>query len=895
VIDAFPARGGLRGAAARFAAVTVAVAFAVLLVAYVGLIESNTLRAESFRYFSRTMLPLLLGHAVLLLLLIWALKPRAGWLLLFWSGSALALALAGSASVTRGFPALALFACVLLATGKPIADRLLDAPSRGWAASLGFGIAATAVLASFLAACHWLRPVILIPALLGIGFALWGSTAFRFWKAGSARLSYMRPAIARLRDRWNAPVNWTAGLAVEGLFLVAVFILVSAAAPEGKSDAMRFYWPYVKLLAHHAGFFDNPYQSPYILPQAGLAYAAAVLTFSAGAVRWAMPLVWLALVGIACRRLRLDREASSAGVVMVTAACPVVVWVASSLMQDLFVSLSVVLLALLCIEGREPGSRRYWAALGIACGLAWTAKYTTAAYAMPLAMWGIWRAARGTPPRQSIQGAALACICGVGTALPWLWHAYRQSGNPVFPFFPGLFPSPLWPKGLGSGNLDLFYIPFTVRGWLFWPIDMTLHAERFVETNPGGLGLVVPVIVVAGLVGFWKSRPPMRALFMSAAAGTLLLWSQTAYFRYWMPGVWLAALAAGDALQDRVRARTVQGLVVAAALVISLCQLPAEMTNSWSDPKGWPWDFYTGKIGEADYLDRVDIGFKALRSAEFFRRSLTIAVPKGAWPRVWSTGFQSVGHLDVEPMEATLWEMSAHGLDDVRSQADFLASAGSEFWIVNHAAEDARWIKASGLGGFFWQDSARVALHGRVAVYRMPPAQKVLQAFDSRVSAGSELILDPGMEMGDLTLSGYWWADTPRRWLQSESNALSGRGVLQFQPGAAAHQDVALPRGLEKVSGTASARSQKPGAPGAFLFQVVWTDLMGTFIHADSLRIETQDVWTKYELASRRPPNAQFVSVYFSDAGNGGAALVDEVHLYSESNPYSESIPAPGH
>ena len=35
--------------------------------------------------------------------------------------------------------------------------------------------------------------------------------------------------------------------------------------------------------------------------------------------------------------------------------CPAVLWVASSLMLDTFVCVSVVVLAVLCVEGREPG------------------------------------------------------------------------------------------------------------------------------------------------------------------------------------------------------------------------------------------------------------------------------------------------------------------------------------------------------------------------------------------------------------------------------------------------------------------------------------------------------------------------------------------------------------
>ena len=57
---------------------------------------------------------------------------------------------------------------------------------------------------------------------------------------------------------------------------MTVFLIVAAAAPELRSDAIRIYWPYVKLMKHSQGFFDLPFHFSYIIPQAGLSYAASV-------------------------------------------------------------------------------------------------------------------------------------------------------------------------------------------------------------------------------------------------------------------------------------------------------------------------------------------------------------------------------------------------------------------------------------------------------------------------------------------------------------------------------------------------------------------------------------------------------------------------------------------
>ena len=50
------------------------------------------------------------------------------------------------------------------------------------------------------------------------------------------------------------------------------------------------------------------------------------------------------------------------------------------------------------------------------------------------------------------------------------------------------------------------------------------------------------------------------------------------------------------------------------------------MINSWMDPQGWPWAFFSGKIDTGEHINRVYPGFNQFRNLEVFQKG---------WPQVW--------------------------------------------------------------------------------------------------------------------------------------------------------------------------------------------------------------------------------------------------------------------
>ncbi|MBI3940492.1 MAG: hypothetical protein HY315_06625 [Acidobacteria bacterium] len=827
---------------------------------YLPLIRGARLPAQ---FFFQWILPVAAGHIGLLLLLNVLLKARAASAtVLYWVLSAAVLIAAGGASRSLALLLLAGATIALLIVGSALSGLLVAEEFQGWGTGLGFGIIAASAVSSWLAAFNLLTGWS-IGSLAVIACAV----AFRRSHVWSA----LRRAWGNIIPAWNL----STAVALEGVFLVAAFLLVAAASPETRSDAVRIYWPYVRMMARDSGFFDLPFQWGFVIPQAGLAYAAALLLLVGPvAVRWSMFICWLGLIAITGRLAINSSRNVSLSIVLVVASCPVLVWVASSLMQESFVSLVTVTLAVLTLGGKHPGTGRFWAGVGAMVGMAWVAKYSTLAYAVPLGVCALIRGLRATGWRKNLRGLAFAAASGFLAASPWLWHTYRQSGNPFFPFLLRLFPAPLWPNGVGTFNLDSFGISPNLQGWLLWPIDMTYHTNRFFEGFPGSLGMVLPVLLVLGVPGFWKGSRTTRFLVISAATGTFLLWFQTGYIRYWQPGLWLLAPAAAEGAARLARSSRSQFVLCAAALTISLFQLPVAMFNSQFDPRGWPWDYYAGKISEDDYLERYYPGFGKIRGLELFHRK---------WPRVWFTGYEAAGHLNVQPLEAMLWEIPLHGAADPRSQIRHLGSLGCDYWIVNRSAPDAQWFRATGLSNFYWEDKNLLTEEGPVAVFRMNSLREALQKFDERAVAGADLMLDGGFEKGDLEQLGHWRVEPADKWIFSESEAFAGRGYVVSRPGGAVRQDVPLPPGLARVEATLWTHAVRPSSQAQLDLQVVWTGALGNFISREFTSVRPEGQWTQRRIQRSVPAGAKYATVFVSSEGEDSGVRVDEVHLYSRA------------
>ncbi len=849
---------------------------AIALSFYLRLFSRVQGRTDVFSFFLHWLLPAAVIHTSCFLLLSLVFKVRAPGIILFWALSAAVLVPLGGWSKTVGLILILLFGFVLVRIGRVFVESLLPEESSNWGISLSLALVFLAAGGSLLAWLHlfnwWALGLMLLIAL--VPDLRRGTAAFR---------SDVRAGWNSILLGWDFPF----ALAMQAMFLLGIFAYVSALAPETNSDAVRFYWPYMRLMRHYAGFFDGRYQWSYTIPQAGLIYGSAVLSLLGSyAVRLSMLLIWAALIGAVCRRGPDRTPGVRYGLAVVLASCPVVVWVASSLMLDTFVCAVVIALAVLCVEGREPGSAKFWIAVGICAGTAWAAKFSALAYAVPLVAYAAIRSLRAAGIVKTIRGLLLSAFCFIATLGPWLYHSYSQSGNPVFPFLLNIFPAPLWPRGVGFSNLDSFRLPPGWRGWLLWPIDLTFHTHKFLEGYDGKLGLALLVVLALAIYIVWKGKAQGRALAVIIFIATALLWSQTAYVRYWLPSLWLVAIAASHPLKGARQPATKVPLIVVAAFLIMMPQVLFSMINYWPSPQGWPWQVYTGKISARAYLGDQ---FAAL-STEIERHGAL----GHDWPRVWFTGSEAIGHLQVQPMEATVWELTLHTLDP-RSKIQYLSTAGCKYWIVNEEENDALWFRALGISHFFWNESNLIVRAGPLAVYRMPTPDSALHDFDSRAAPGTDLLLNGSAEIGNEGMPKFWLTDGEAPKLAVTPQALDGTHCMQLGIKTGMRQAVALPPGLKSVEFLLSARAVQSGKPVAFRYQIY---SLGYEKDPATLRPEDQvqpergltgksesgtvaTEWQQFRTIFDIPDLARYVVVSIDKPEGSGEIWIDSVHLYS--------------
>lgn len=858
--------------------------FAAILWFYVPLLRAlEDLRPAVTQFFWHSVFRAAAAHVACLLALSLVFRRKAGPALVFWGASLIGFLAMGRFRFVLAFVLAGVAALLLAAVGAEVARAILPAQFRFWAVNLSFGILVSSVVGSALAAFHlfyWWSAALAMAPLVAL-------TLSRFARERPGWSARMTGTLRGALGDWNLEK----ALALEGIFLLLVFALVGACAPETRSDAIRLYWPYVKLLRHFGGFVEMPFQWSYIVPQPGLTFAATVLTFFGPlAVRFSMVLVLLSLFGLCAGRSLLARPAATA-LAVVVASCPIVLWTAFSLYQDAFVSLVVLLLAVVCIEGRDAGSSRYWIGVGALAGLAWCAKFSTICYALPLLAWALVRG-RSVGWRRSL-GRFLG-LGGAGALLvaaPWLFHSYDQSGNPVFPLANRFFPSPLWPEDLtllGSKLLDQFHLAPGVAGALMAPIDLTFHTDRFVEGPAGFLGVAFPALIALSLAAAVKGRTRSRILIAAGLLGTALVWRSTGYIRYWLPGLWLTGAGVAGEIGNLFRGRASRILAVSIGIALLVLQVPFSMVAAWGDADGWPWKLYWGSVGEEAYLERTP-GFRALRKMEQSRPS---------WPRFWYTGLESVGNVEGVPFMAELWEFGVHGATDLESMTRYIEKAKCDYWVVQADSKGARYLSDLGLAKRYWLPEKLFAADEAVKIYRLrpPPEPSALEqrSEPARYRAGSagtpfELARNGGFEQGQATAPADWSLTGPAKRVLGGGAGGNEGAALEIQGGGSGAQTVPIPGGVRVVRLSQSIRAASPGPLEARL-QVNWSTKTGAFLAADIEVVQAGPEWDRYSMISAVPPKAGRATVIVGLHHPAGTAFFDDVRLEgaADSLPFRE-------
>jgi hypothetical protein len=655
-------------------------------------------------FYRRFVVPAFLAHAGTSLVL-WLISRRRGWaVVLFFATTGLALITVGGGVSWATLSEMILLGVTAIAIGDSVSRRVLAPNDRRGFINLGFGILVISFTASVLGTFGAFRT-----GVLAISLGLLAAPgARRDWPRLPRRI---RQVWRSLEGRW--PLARV--LAFESSWLLAALVWVSAAPPERRSDGLRLYLPFIKSLARLHHLPSSPFPWSVVIPEAGPAYSATLLAlFGKRALRYAMPLCLLALGGIVSSVGRGKRgSAVSASIAVAVASIPIVLLTTASLMNEAFVSLAVLLFAWVAVRSPTVRSASFGLVLGGAGAVAVGAKYTTLVYLAPFGLWAIWRASRAGKRSvlRLLGGGALAA--GVLFA-PWMWQAWRLVRNPFFPFLSRWIPTRLYPFGLGKGNLNLFHFRPGWFSWLAAPYDLTFHTSRHLETFDGGLGLAFLGVLAGSLVlAFTRQRRIVFPLLSGAIVGTVLLWTQTSYVRYWLPSVWLLALVAAVGLSRVVREGFIAAEIAALGMVFLLLQVPIATSQAWQEPDGLPWDYYAGLISDERFMERFSGGLAMVGASRLI----------GPSPVVLETGIDSCADADVSCVEMAYWHLGTYfNLRTVPGAIALIRSTGARYWAVDSQSSDATFFEQFGLARELWREDRLVYSSGAIRVFRLDDA-----------------------------------------------------------------------------------------------------------------------------------------------------------------------------
>lgn len=453
-----------------------------------------------------------------------------------------------------------------------------------------------------------------------------------------------------------------------------------ALAPAVSWDALTYHLRTPERALATGTWSPDPFNVPTFFPSAhgtlyGLTLVGDPEGVAAQLLSWAFHLA--AVLAIGRSAAGLGGEGAGRAAAVFYAALPAAGVVASFSWADspLVFALSTACLAL--VRGIPAASLPL-------LGLAAAVKYTGIHFALPMALAAAWLAARGATSRLAARGA----LIGLGIAAPWYAANAIATGNPVYPFLPGLFPGPagfaerlaLWAEKSQRGPLP---------GWLssFW-------SASTIDADLGG-----PMVLVLFAAG-WAvavSNAKLRTPALLVAVPALLLAGSSPASRILLPLVAGLSVVAAAALVP-LAARTRAGRGLAAAVLALATVRGVSLVAGHAGMFFLPFPVAVGLVAETAYLERNFPASALYRRAE--------ALPAGA--RCLSIGEPRLFRFP-RPASSGTWP------DDLRPLAGYLVPGRT-------APGNAAALRAAGFSHLLLTDDAlRLSRGAAVAALGMAP------------------------------------------------------------------------------------------------------------------------------------------------------------------------------
>jgi 4-amino-4-deoxy-L-arabinose transferase-like glycosyltransferase len=445
-----------------------------------------------------------------------------------------------------------------------------------FAAALGLGAIAYLVLGLGFADALYGRTLVIMLALLAL---------ISWRELGRLAVGVMRG----LGDFAGRPRSIGAVATTVFILLVLLLAILGALAPSSANDwdglSYHLAVPKIYLQAHRIHYIGWLSHSNFPFTMEML-YALGLGLDGQGAAKLfhalCAALVVLALLSFGAAHWE-RRHGALAAVIFLSA--PVVMWEATSALNDLAAAL-FTLLSLYAFINWWSGRGAAWLVISAAlCGLAAGVKMTSLGLLGFLAIAAFYHQAVTERARgaAAVRAAAVFAAIAAAVASPWYIKSYAWTGNPVFPFFYNWFGGKYWTAdaarlyraeqlsfGMGRSPLQLLLAPWnlTMYGHMF----SNFPERPLVYTSIGPLLLAL----LPGLLLLGKLDKRAKFLLLYSLVALCIWFALSQHMRYvipMLPALSLCAGFSGSEILARGRKELRPAAIGAIALVcvISFC------------------------------------------------------------------------------------------------------------------------------------------------------------------------------------------------------------------------------------------------------------------------------------------------------------------------------------
>lgn len=351
--------------------------------------------------------------------------------------------------------------------------------------------------------------------------------------------------------------------------------LVGALAPAGGTDwdGLAYHLAVPRIYLQHHRILLLPWVSHSNFPFTMEMLYLLGLALRGQALAKLFHLGFGALIGLAVYCWGRGSFGKGAGplAAAIFASVPLVLWEATVAYNELAFAL-FCLLSIWAWWKRTEGSPSGWILLsGVFAGLALGTKTLAGFLVVFMLLAILWRKSADESPASApqpgrLKSLALWLVPALVIAAPWYLKSYLWTGNPVYPFFYGLFDGRFWSEDLAveygrlQGQFGLGHGP----GWLFaLPWTLTMYGRCFYDQpKPHFFNLFITVLGPLFLAFLplmvWQSRRDSLLRFLLSYCGVaavvwFLLTQQSRYLMPIFPVLSLGAAGAIVGLLQRLR------------------------------------------------------------------------------------------------------------------------------------------------------------------------------------------------------------------------------------------------------------------------------------------------------------------------------------------------------